>query len=88
MYNLLCPGESGGFYREVVSFVAGPEPLAEYDWSKLVLDKLVFGIKAAQALALREMSGYVALLLVSSMSLNSPHLTTLHHKFDSSNDYN
>ena len=65
MYNLLCPVESDGFYREFASFVARAGELPEYDWSKFVYDKLMFGIRTAQALAVREVSGCVTLLVVS-----------------------
>ena len=65
MYNLLCPGESDSFYREFASFVARAGELAEYDWSKFVFDKLMFGIRTAQALAVREVFGSVTLRVVS-----------------------
>ena len=65
MYNLQCLGENDGFYREFASFVARAGELAEYDWSKFVFDKLMFGIRTAQTLAVREVSGCVTLLVVS-----------------------
>ena len=50
---------------EFVSFVAQAGKLAEYDWSKFVFDKLMFGIRTAQSLAVREVSGCVTFLVVS-----------------------
>ena len=65
MYYLLCPGESDTFYREFALFVARAGELAEYDWSAFVFDKVVFGARTAQTLAVREVSGCVTFLVVS-----------------------
>ncbi|CDP18115.1 unnamed protein product [Coffea canephora] len=64
MHNLLCPGKTNGFNREVASFVIHENDLSGYNWSTFIPDKLVSGIRKAQSLAISVVFGCVVLLMI------------------------